>query len=163
MFLLDANTYIQAKNLHYQMSFCPAYWSWLDLQYEKSSLASIQTVYEELADGDDELSEWVKGRKEHFIPVSRDEIQDQFSLVAQHVAELDGKKPEFVAEFLAKADPWLVATAAVIGGTVVTHELRVPENSTKVKIPNVCDAFGVPYITTFQLLNRLDAKFVLGQ
>lgn len=63
MYLLDANTYIQAKNLHYQMSFCPAYWSWLDLQYEESSLASIQTVYEELADGDDELSEWVKGRR----------------------------------------------------------------------------------------------------
>lgn len=30
MYLLDANTYIQAKNLHYQMSFCPAYWDWLD-------------------------------------------------------------------------------------------------------------------------------------
>ncbi|MYL23678.1 DUF4411 family protein [Halomonas alkaliantarctica] len=163
MYLLDANTYIQAKNLHYQMGFCPAYWSWLDLQYKNSLLASIQTVYEELADGDDVLSEWVKDRKEHFLPVSRDEIQDQFSHVAQYVAELKGKKPEFVAEFLAKADPWLVATAAVIGGTVVTHEVPVPENSAKVKIPNICGAFGVPYITTFQLLNRLDAKFVLGQ
>ena len=29
MYLLDANSYIQAKNLHYQMSFCPAYWDWL--------------------------------------------------------------------------------------------------------------------------------------
>lgn len=113
--------------------------------------------------GDDELSEWVKSRKEHFIPVSRDEIQDQFSLVAQHVAGLEGKKPVFIADFLAKADPWLVATAAVIGGTVVTHELRVPDNRSKAKIPNVCNAFGLPYITTFQLLNHLDAKFVLGQ
>lgn len=162
MYLLDANTYIQAKNLHYQMSFCPAYWSWLDQQHESSSLASIRTVYDELAEGDDKLSEWVKNRKEHFIPVSRDDIQEKFADVAQYVAKLGGKKQEFIAEFLSKADPWLIATAAVIGGTVVTHEIPVPENSTRVKIPNICDAFDVPYITTFQLLNRLEAQFVLG-
>ncbi|MCA1773466.1 MAG: DUF4411 family protein [Halomonas sp.] len=40
--------------------------------------------------------------------------------------------------------------------------MPVPENSTKVKIPNTCNAFGVPYITTFQLLNKLEAQFVLG-
>jgi len=162
IYLLDANTYIQAKNLYYQMSFCPAYWSWLDQQCQISSLASIQTVYEELADGDDELSDWVKGRKEHFIPVSRNDIQEKFADIAQYVVQLNGKKQEFVAEFLSKADPWLIATAAVIGGTVVTHEVPVPENSTKVKIPNICEAFGVPYITTFQLLKRLEAQFVLG-
>lgn len=162
MYLLDANTYIQAKNLHYQMSFCPAYWAWLDQQYAMSALASIRTVYDELSDGDDELSDWVKDRKDQFIPVSDDDIQQKFAEVVQHVAELEGKKQEFVADFLSKADPWLVATAAVIGGTVVTHEIPVPENSTKVKIPNICDAFGVPYITTFQLLNQLEAQFVLG-
>lgn len=162
MYLLDANTYIQAKNLHYQMSFCPAYWSWLDQQYKASLLMSIQAVYEELADGNDELSEWVKDRKNHFIPASRDDIQERLAEVAQYVAELDGKKQEFVAEFLSKADPWLVATAAVVGGTVVTHEIPVPENSSKVKIPNICEVFGVPYITTFQLLNQLEAQFVLG-
>lgn len=162
MYLLDANTYIQAKNLHYQMSFCPAYWAWLDKQYEVSALASIRTIYDELSEGDDELSEWVKVRKDHFLPVSQDEVQEKFAEVAQYVADLEGKKPEFVAEFLDKADPWLVASAAVNGGTVVTHEVPVPANSTKVKIPNICDAFEVPYITTFQLLNRLKAQFVLG-
>ncbi|WP_323846694.1 DUF4411 family protein [Microbulbifer magnicolonia] len=162
MYLLDANTYIQAKNLHYQMSFCPAYWAWLDQQYATSALASIRSVYDELSEGDDELSQWVKDRKDHFIPVSADETQQKFAEVAQHVADLDGKKPEFIAEFLGKADPWLVATAAVTGGTVVTHEVPVPANSTKVKIPNICDAFGIPYITTFQLLNKLEAQFVLA-
>ncbi len=162
MYLLDANTYIQAKNLHYQMSFCPAYWSWLDQQYALSSLVSISTVYDELADGDDELSEWVKDRQAHFLPVSDDATQEKFAEIAQFVDDMPVKKPEFVAEFLAKADPWLIAVAAVNGGTVVTHETPVPDNSTKVKIPNVCEAFDVPYITTFQLLNRLEAQFVLG-
>lgn len=162
MYLLDANTYIQAKNLHYQMSFCPAYWAWLDQQFEVAALASIRTVYDELCEGDDELSVWAKDRKNHFLAVSQDEVQQKFAEVAQFVVEQEGKKPEFVAEFLSKADPWLVASAAVNGGTVVTHEIPVPDNSTKVKIPNICNAFEVPYITTFQLLNRLRAQFILG-
>ena len=27
--LLDANVFIQAKNLHYGFDFCPAFWHWL--------------------------------------------------------------------------------------------------------------------------------------
>jgi hypothetical protein len=28
-YLLDANVFIQAKNLHYGLDFCPAFWEWL--------------------------------------------------------------------------------------------------------------------------------------
>jgi hypothetical protein len=28
-YLLDANVFIQAKNLHYGFDFCPAFWAWL--------------------------------------------------------------------------------------------------------------------------------------
>lgn len=162
MYLLDANTYIQAKNLHYRMCFCPAYWDWLDQQYDVSALASIRIVYDELTEGDDELSDWVKERRDHFMPVASDEIQQKFGEVAQHVAELDGKKQEYTAQFLSKADPWLVAAAATTGATIVTHEIRVPDNSSKVKIPNICEAFEVPYISTFQLLSNLQVRFVLA-
>jgi len=34
MYLLDANTYIQAKNIYYQLDFCPAYWHFLDQQLQ---------------------------------------------------------------------------------------------------------------------------------
>ncbi|KAF0805771.1 hypothetical protein A6D6_02032 [Alcanivorax xiamenensis] len=163
MYLLDANTYIQAKNLHYQMSFCPAYWHWLDEQFEAGQLASISSVYHELTVQNDELTEWVKMRKAHFLPVSSENIQDQFGSVAEYVSGLEDKKAEHIADFLGNADPWLVATACASGATVVTHEAPVPDNSSKVKIPNVCRAFDVPYITTYELLNTLDAQFVLGR
>lgn len=162
MYLLDSNTYIQAKNFHYQMSFCPAYWDWLDQQYMNSHLASISSVYDELAHGGDELAEWVKARQAHFIPMSQDAIQERFGIVAQHVAELVGKKPEHIGNFLSKADPWLIAAASTLGATIVTHENLDPPNSSKVKIPNICVDFGVRYITTYQLLNELNAEFVLG-
>ena len=28
-YLLDANVFIQAKNIHYGLDFCPAFWGWL--------------------------------------------------------------------------------------------------------------------------------------
>ena len=28
-YLLDANVFIQGKNLHYGLDFCPAFWDWL--------------------------------------------------------------------------------------------------------------------------------------
>lgn len=161
MYLLDANTYIQAKNLHYQMTFCPAYWHWLDREYETSRLCSVQAIFDELSAGNDELSRWVKKRKNHFITVSY-EVQERFAEIAQYVDELPQAKDQYKAKFLGAADPWLIATAAVTGATVVSQETRAPANSTQVKIPNVCEDIGVSCITTYQLLNELEARFVLG-
>ena len=31
-YLLDADVFIQAKNLHYGLDFCPAFWDWLILE-----------------------------------------------------------------------------------------------------------------------------------
>lgn len=162
MYLLDANTYIEAKNRYYQMSFCPAYWDWLDQQYQSGSLASVSSVYDELANKGDELSAWVQPRKDQFHPISAEDIQIKMAEVAQYVADLPNKSPGNIGLFLSGADPWLVAKASLTGETIVTHEVPVEAHSKKVKIPNICDHFEVDYINTFELLNLLDARFMLG-
>jgi hypothetical protein len=53
----------------------------------------------------------------------------------------------------------LIAKAVTAGATVVTQETYEPFRLNKVKIPNVCRAFGVPYLNTFDLLQQLRAKF----
>jgi hypothetical protein len=35
LYLLDTNIFIQAKNLHYGMDFCPAFWDWLVEQHDR--------------------------------------------------------------------------------------------------------------------------------
>ena len=37
-YLLDANVFIQAKNLHYGFDFCPAFWDWLVAQQRRQGL-----------------------------------------------------------------------------------------------------------------------------
>lgn len=163
MYLLDANTYIQAKNEYYQMEVCPGYWTWLDSQFEAGCINSISLVYDELKSFGDELSSWVKERKEQFLDVADDETQARFTEIAQHVAELQNLKPGNLENFLSGADPWLIAKARSIGAVVVTHEALAPESARKIKIPNICRKFGVDYLNTFQLLKQLEACFILKQ
>lgn len=161
MYLLDANTYIQAKNFYYHMDFCPAYWDWLDQQYEVGIIGSIKSVYDELANNGDELSLWVESRANHFQPVSDQDTQQNMAIVSQYVANLRNKTPENISSFLGGADPWLIAKAIGTRFTIVTHELLVPENSKKIKIPNICQHFNIRYISTYDLLKNLNARFIL--
>jgi len=159
---MDSNTYIQAKNFYYNMDFCPAYWDWLEKQFQAGLVMSIDNVYLELVDSTDKLCDWAKEHKEHFVSVSDDTTQEKFAEIANFVVSLDNKSQVDIANFLSKADPWIIAKAATIGGTVVTHEALVPENSKKVKIPNICREFDVKYIDTYQLLAKLEAMFSLA-
>lgn len=70
------------------------------------------------------------------------------------------KKTEKI-RFLEGADQWLIAKAGATGQTVVTHEVLVPPTSQKIKIPNICQQFNVPYMSAFDLLETLDAKLIL--
>jgi hypothetical protein len=63
--------------------------------------------------------------------------------------------------FLSGRDPWLIANARTIGATVVTQETFDATSRKKVKIPNVCRAFGVTPINTFDLIRVTGAAFTL--
>lgn len=64
--LLDANVFLQAKNLHYAMDFCPAFWEWLAKANEGGKVFSIDKVLNELEAGDDALAVWAKEQKPEF-------------------------------------------------------------------------------------------------
>lgn len=160
-YLLDSNTYIQAKNQYYGMDICPAYWDWLDMQFQQGIIASVDMIGRELKEGNDELAEWAKARPDHFIKNDDAETQDVFSNLVQAVMVGD-YNPGNRDNFLAKADPWIIAKAKAIGATVVTHEAIVAPNTKKVKVPNICQQFDVPCLNTFQFLRELNARFVLA-
>lgn len=161
MYLLDSNTYIEAKNRYYQLDFCPAYWQFLEQSCDIGVLASIRAVYDEIGAGTDELADWAKNHQHHFAPNEANEIQAKYSQVVRHVIALPNASSNNKNKFLRGADPWLIAAAIPLGATVVTHELPMQGNSTKVTIPDVCNHFGVDYTNTFQMLKNLNARFVL--
>lgn len=158
-YLMDANTYIEAKNKYYGMDFCPGYWDWLIDQFAMGNVASIDFVGKELEKGNDKLREWCRSHRDHFIESNDLDTQAEYYEVVNFV--MAGKyNPGNRDGFLKGADPWLIAKSKSTGAVLVTHEARkAPADTTKVKIPNICDALGVQCISTFELLRTLEARF----
>ena len=67
-YLLDSDVFIQAKNLHYGLDFCPGFWDWLDGAHAAGTVFSIEGVGRELQAGADELSAWAAARPGMFLP-----------------------------------------------------------------------------------------------
>lgn len=160
--LLDSNTLIEAKNRYYGLTICPGYWAWILQQHQALEVASIVPVRDELAKGNDDLTQWVKGNAHLFEDASDERTQAAFGhIVAQIAQQAPLMKAGALEEFLEGADPWLIAKAMTTGAVVVTHEVYNPDIKRKYTIPNVCSLVGVSYMNTFELLGKLDARFVL--
>jgi predicted nucleic acid-binding protein len=159
-YLLDANIFIQAKNLHYGFDFCPAFWSWITLQNTVGTVFSIARVRDELLEGTDELSDWARSQGDTFFLEPDATVVPALRQVSSWVVAQQYDAAA-VSTFLQVADYWLVAHALAAGRTVVTHEQ--PSSSTrKIKIPDVCLGLGVSFTTPFAMLRREQARFVLG-
>jgi hypothetical protein len=159
-YLLDANVFIQAKNLHYGLDFCPAFWDWLIAGNAGGNVFSIEKVGDEVAAGADELSDWAAQRGDGFFLKPEPAILPAMGTVSAWATGA-GYEPVAVNTFLQVADYYLVAHALARGHTVVTHE--IPSTSTKkVKIPNACIGVGVKCMTTWEMLRHERARFVLG-
>ena len=159
-YLLDANVFIQAKNLHYGLDFCPAFWNWLIEQNSSGNVASIEKISDEIQSGADELWDWAKQRGEGFFLPADDPVIPALQLVSTWVTSQQ-YEPAAVSTFLQVADYWLVAHALGHSCTVVTHE--VPSDGVrKVKIPNVCIGMKIKCINPYEMLRRERAKFILG-
>lgn len=157
-YLLDANIFIQAKNLHYGFDFCPAFWEWLIEQNEK--VFSIEKVGDEINAGDDELSQWAQNQADGFFLKPDSDMAAVFPTVSQW-ANSQNYEAVAINTFLQVADYYLVCHAQGHGFIVVTHE--VPANTKKrIKIPNVCIGLEIKFMSPYEMLRHERAKFVLG-
>ncbi len=159
-YLLDANVFIQAKNLHYGLDFCPAFWQWLIENNESKIVFSIEKVGDEISAGADELAEWAAQLNENFFLKPDKAILPALGKVSQWVTQ-NGYDPAAASVFLQVADYYLVAHAVAHKYAVVTHE-KVAGSKKKVKIPDVCIGLGVKCMTPFEMLRHERARFILG-
>ncbi len=159
-YLLDADVFIRAKNLHYGMDFCPAFWDWLLRAHDDGKIFSVEKVGDEVRAVEDELSEWATARGLGFFLRPDATL---FPALERVSAWATGQSylPAAVDAFLQVADYYLVAQALAGSHTVVTHE--VPSASTRrIKIPDACIGLGIKCMTPFEMLRLERARFVLG-
>jgi hypothetical protein len=159
-YLLDANVFIAAKNLHYGFDFCPAFWDWLIEKRDAGIVFTVEKVRDEVLAVADELSDWIDQRDPSFVSPGR-RIAVSFPGRGQRVGN---RQPLRAAggQHISSGCRLLPDRSGARGGhTVVTHE--VPSASTrKIKIPDACIGLGIDFMTPYQMLRRERARFVLG-
>ena len=161
VYLLDANVFIRSKNLEYNFDLCPGFWDALSQLNCDGKAFTVDKVYDEIKKGDDDLPVWMAEQKNKYILENKDNSQvGSLKSITTVVNSLDYSDAE-KQRFFNSADYFLIASAMSVKATIVTHEKKVPEDSAKIKIPNICDAIGVDYIDLYQMLRRERIVFIL--
>ena len=160
VYVLDANVFIQAARHYYAFDLVPAFWKCLIDYAEAGHIRSIDRVKKELERGNDPLRDWARDEfGGAFASTDEEDVVDVYTDIinwAQHNAQFtDAAK----AEFAGAADPWLVAYARVKTCVTVTLEQPEPYLRKKIKLPDVCRAFNVRFINTFEMLRELGVCF----
>lgn len=151
---LDANVFIEAKNNAYAFDIAPGFWEAIESLAKSNRIRCPDRVRTELLSIKDELSAWVGTVEPSGLFAGADQaVQRQVGNIAQFVQ--NNYETAQSKYFLDAADPWIIAHADLDKGVVVTLEQLAPSNSKRVKIPNICKHFNVPYMNTYFMLRKL--------
>ncbi|MBC6443757.1 MAG: DUF4411 family protein [Rhodobacteraceae bacterium] len=141
MYVFDTNTFSQLFHSYYPKRF-PTLWDQFNTLVRNSKITSTREVMRELeGDREEKLREWAKTRRDIFPTPDAHEarfVRDIFAV--EHFQNIIEQKKLLKGGL--NADPFVVARARAIDGTVVTLERESPNGA---KIPNICRHFDIPY------------------
>lgn len=159
-YCLDANVLIEAWNKYYSPKFIPSYWDTLDQLGKQGRIFLPQMVFEEITRSDDKLLKWLKTSNIAIRPITEPVIRclkDIFDANPLHEHLVDSVKQRSLA------DPWVIAHAIHEKACVVTKETKnTASNSSRIRIPNVCDNMKVRWINDFQFIEEINLHFTCG-
>jgi hypothetical protein len=163
LYLLDANTLIDAKRDYYPISRVPEFWDWLIYQGQQAKIKIPIEMYEEFSDTKDK-----DGEKDALASWAED-IDVKDALLFQEQAEQDlvaritygGYVANPTDDELKKIgrDPFLLSYALkdINNRTIVTTESSKPSRmGANRHIPDVCDNFNIRCINSFQMIREMN-------
>ena len=149
IYVIDACALIDAAK-EYNMSkktFSPIWEAFEELINNGQLITSVE-IQDELKD--DDLIAWTKKHKELFVPLTK-EIQVQVFEVLKKYPTLIKMK----STSNSNGDPFLVATAIVNNGCIITNERPGDEKTGDYHIPNVCKGFDISYMNLHAFIDKL--------
>jgi hypothetical protein len=161
LYVLDSDVFMTAARSYYAFDLVPAFWEALVREARNGRLLSIDRVKDEIGRGQDTLRKWANNDfHPWFASTSHaaviEEYRSMMRWASTHSHFTDAAKAEFADA--TNADPWVVAYAKATNSTVVTNEKYDSNIRRKIKIPNVCQVFGVHYVDLFQMLRALGIR-----
>ena len=148
-YVIDACALIDASQ-HYNMSkkSFSHIWEALDELFKTGKLISCSEIMDELKDED--FQKWAKEHKDCFYPLNKD-LQEKTTEVLSQFPNLI----KIRSTSNSNADPFLIATALLQNGSIVTNEKLGDEKTKDCRIPNVCQTLGIPYMNLHSFLDHV--------
>jgi hypothetical protein len=155
LYLLDANVPIDADQYYYPVARIKPFWVWLINQGEKGIIKIPRLIFDEVMPPPGPLADWLK-REDVKKALILEEKPDT-ALVQRVLREGYAPNMNDVEIQMIGKDPFLIAIAmAKPDRVVVTKELSKPrKQGANRKVPDVCDAFGITWMTDFRLYEVL--------
>lgn len=142
MYVFDTSAFIHLFSYYYRARF-PSLWQLFDHMVDEGNILSVEETFQEIGEQDAALHQWAKMNRHLFSKPTATEAQIVRDIFANpHFRQLIDKKKILKGGYI--ADPWIIAKAKAMGGSVVTME-KYKENAAK--IPNICKKFKVPCYT----------------
>jgi hypothetical protein len=155
LYLLDANTLINAHCNWYALDRVPEFWQWLLHHAEAGVVKLPPTIYAEVESGKDELATWMKdANNKKVLRLSENadlnKVQTVLAKYGNDLSEADiikiGQDPFLIAAALGHADR-----------CVVTAEVSAPSKlGANRKVPNVCGDCGVIWQSPVKFIKELN-------
>lgn len=148
MYSVDTSALIDAANKYYARDIAPGFWVAFERLVAEQKIQASEYVIIEMERKSDELKVWCRQHKSDIESVATNEIQVEYQ-------RLLARYPNFGVGGALKngADPWVVATAKINHLTVITHEKQT-NNMNGPKIPDVCKAERIPFVSIWDLLRH---------
>lgn len=163
LYLLDANTLIDAKRDYYPIDCVPEFWDWLVFNGEKGNIKIPIEVYEEFSD-----TKGKDGQKDE-LAIWSDQPEVKETLLLNEEAEQDlvaritygGYVANPTDDDLVKIgrDPFLLSYALknIEERCIVSTEVSKPsKKGANRKVPDVCRDFKIRCINNFQMFRELN-------
>jgi hypothetical protein len=161
---MDTSSFLTPAHWYYSFESVPGFWDALIREHKKGLVFTLDAVRKEISPQDN-VNQWFERADfpNDFVLKADGKTMDMFKRIIvwtqQNKYFGDDHKRKFAA---IPADGLLVAFAQTHLMTVVTEESLVTDVRTKkIKIPNVCKEFGVPYINVAEMLKRLNVHLIL--
>jgi hypothetical protein len=157
---LDSDVLVFAKDNIAPIGYADfaGFWGLIERNMEAGIIRITKRNFQEITEGrdkEDDLAKWLRLRRGATIGVSpTKEVQAFAAKIADYVYSTPKFYDRHRARFSQGADAWLIAQAAVEGGTVVTREISQPECHAP-KIPDLCVHFQVKFIPLIELMKIL--------
>ena len=163
LYLLDANTLIDAKRDYYPISRVPEFWDWIIFQGRQGIIKIPIEVYEEFSDTKDkdgekdELATWAEHIEiRNSLLLDEEAEQDLVARITYggYVANPTDDELEKIGR-----DPFLLSYALkdIDNRCIVTTESSKPSRTGANRhIPDVCKDFKIRCINNFQMIRELN-------